>query len=77
MCSEMDSENYQDIFPEVKTELEALEDFVSKNDELEILESRLSSFNIFEAVGATRRELRHSDFLKYVLDPRIKGVGDK
>ena len=69
MYSDMDSENYQDLFPEVKTELEALEDFVAENDELELLENNLSGFNIFEAIGSIRRELRHSDFIKFIFDP--------
>ena len=69
MDSNMDSENHQDLFPAVKTELEALEDFVAENDELELLENNLSGFNIFEAIGSIRRELRHSDFLKFIFDP--------
>lgn len=30
---------------------------------------RMSPFNLFEAVGATRAELRHSNFLAYLLSP--------
>lgn len=47
-----------------------LEDFVIDNEELEILEDSLSEFNLFEAIRAVRRELRHSDFLAFLLDPR-------
>lgn len=47
-----------------------LEDFVVGNRDLERLEALLAEFNIFEAVGAVRQELRHSDFLAFLLDPR-------
>ena len=33
------------------------------------LHSSLRQFNIFEAVGAVRQELRHSDFLAFLLNP--------
>ena len=46
-----------------------LEWFVVDNSELEQLEGMLSPFNVFEAIGATRQELRHSDFLSFLLDP--------
>lgn len=35
-------------------------------------------FNVFEALGVRRQELRHSDFLSYLLDPsRPHGLGDE
>jgi hypothetical protein len=34
------------------------------------VQRRVSSFNLFEAVGAVRGELRHSNFLGYLLSPR-------
>ena len=38
---------------------------------------RPRTFNIFEAIGATRQELRHSDFLAFLLDPQeTHGLGD-
>ncbi len=37
--------------------------------DLETLETLSAEFNIFEAVGAVRQELRHSDFLGFLLDP--------
>jgi hypothetical protein len=49
---------------------QALEAFVVDNAELEMLEGLLDQFNIFEAIGAVRQELRHSDFLAFLLDPR-------
>jgi len=58
-------------------ERKALEDFVLDNAELELLETLLDQFNIFEAIGAVRQELRHSDFLAFLLDPQQShGLGD-
>lgn len=60
------------------TNRRALEAFVIDNDELERLESLLGQFNFFEAIGAVRQELRHSDFLGFLLDPsRNHGLGDE
>lgn len=62
---------------EERTDLNALNKFVLDNQELESLEGRLQQFNIFEALGAVRQELRHSDFLAYLLDPNQNhGLGD-
>jgi hypothetical protein len=49
---------------------QALEAFVVENADLEALEGLLEQFNIFEAVSVIRQELRHSDFLAFLLDPR-------
>ncbi len=55
----------------------ALEALVVNNPELEQLEALLDEFNIFEALGAVRAELRHSDFLAFLLDPHQNhGLGD-
>lgn len=55
----------------------ALESLVVDNPDLERLEQLLGQFNIFEAIGAVRHELRHSDFLSFLLDPRQNhGLGD-
>jgi hypothetical protein len=57
---------------------EELERFVVENNELEELESRLAQFNIFEAIGQVRQELRHSDFLAFLLNPQeAHGLGDE
>lgn len=57
------------------TQLRALEAFSADADLLR-LETLLSRFNLFEAVGAVRHELRHSDFLAFLLDPsRNHGLG--
>jgi hypothetical protein len=50
-----------------KADLEALEALVVDNSDLERLETMLDQFNMFEAMGAVRREVRHSDFLAVLL----------
>src|ERR1700686_83756 len=55
-------------------ELEAL----ITDPELAELELRMSEFNVFEALGAVRQELTHSNFLAFVLDPaQNHGLGDR
>src|SRR5215212_6607283 len=49
---------------------QALDAFVVENADLEALEGLSEQFNIFEAIGVVRQELRHSDFLAFLLDPR-------
>ena len=57
--------------------LNRLQALVVHNPELEKLESLLDQFNIFEALGAVRQEVRHSDFLAFLLNPRQNhGLGD-
>lgn len=46
----------------------AIENLI-KDTNLRKLESQFGGFNIFESIGAVRRELRHSDFLAFLLDP--------
>src|SRR5579872_2257231 len=54
-----------------------LEDFVIRNADLHRLEGLLSKFNLFDALNVRRQEIRHSDFLGYLLDPqRNHGLGD-
>ncbi len=55
---------------ELLADRQALEAFVVENSNLEKLEGFLEQFNIFEAIGVVRQELRHSDFLAFLLDPR-------
>lgn len=53
-----------------------LEKFVVNNGDLESLKEQISSFNFFEAIGAVRQELRHSEFLSFILNPAKKhGLG--
>ncbi len=54
-----------------------LERFVVDNKELEHLESKISRFNIFEAIGMVRQEIKHSNFIRFLLDPSEKHqIGD-
>lgn len=51
------------------TDLAALEQFVMDNDDLLALEERIGRFNIFDSLGIARAEIRHSNFLAWLLDP--------
>jgi hypothetical protein len=54
-----------------------LEAFVIDNPDLGRLETLLDQFNLFEALGAIRVEVRHSDFLSFLLNPsQNHGLGD-
>ncbi len=54
-----------------------LERFVVDNKDLENLESKISRFNIFEAIGMVRQEIKHSNFIRFLLDPSEKHkIGD-
>lgn len=46
----------------------ALSDLIGNSDFIDIHNSR-ARFNLFEAVGATRAELKHSNFLAFLLSP--------
>ncbi len=46
----------------IGTHRQDLTTFVVENPELERLEQLLAQFNIFDAIGVARQELRHSDF---------------
>lgn len=61
----MDGDNGNDN----ATALAALERFVVDNDELLELEERIGRFNIFDALRIVDREVKHSDFLAWLLDP--------
>lgn len=51
------------------TDLKALEEFVVNNEELLQLEERIGRFNIFDALSIVNTEIRHSNFLAWLLDP--------
>ena len=58
--------------------LAALTNLVIDNLELNRLESILSEFNLFEAIGVIRQELKHSSLLAFLLSPRENhGLGDR
>lgn len=55
----------------------ALERFIVDNDDLLALEERLGRFNIFDSLRIARTEIRHSNFLAWLLDPgESHGQGD-
>lgn len=57
--------------------IEELERFVVANDDLQALEERIGRFNVFDALGVSNHEIRHSNFLAWLLDPREShGQGD-
>ncbi|MEI6328597.1 MAG: PD-(D/E)XK nuclease family protein [Pseudanabaena sp. ELA645] len=53
-------------------ERKILESFVVDNKDLEALESKVARFNIFEAIGMVRQEIKHSNFIGFLLDPSEK-----
>ncbi len=56
----------------------SLEDLALAHEALRALATKLGGFNVFEAMGQVRRELRHSDFLGFLLDPSgAHGFGDE
>jgi hypothetical protein len=60
-----------------ETDLQALERFVAENDDLLKLEEQIGRFNIFDALGIARIEIRHSNFLAWLLTPsESHGQGD-
>ncbi len=58
--------------PFSQVQMEALEKFIINNKDLEVLEAKISRFNIFEAIGMVRREIKHSNFIAFLLDPSQK-----
>ena len=49
-----------------------LEKFIVNNKDLEELEAKISRFNIFEAIGMVRQEIKHSNFIHFLLNPSEK-----
>lgn len=49
-------------------ELQALERFIVENDDLLELEQHIGRFNIFDALRIVEREVKHSDFLAWLID---------
>ena len=59
------------------TDQEILERFVTDNKDLGELESQLQEFNMFEALGLVQSEIRHSNFIAWIMDPKeTHGMGD-
>lgn len=65
------------MIPAHETDYQALEELLIGDPDFEKLETAIAEFNIFEALGAVRPELRHSDFLAFLLNPEEShGLGD-
>lgn len=57
--------------------LDKLSRLVVDSDEFTLIDARTHQFCPFEAIGMVRQEIRHSNFLAYLLDPaRPHGIGD-
>lgn len=60
-----------------ESDIAALERFIVENDDLLQLEELVGRLNIFDALGISRVEIRHSNFLSWLLDPtESHGQGD-
>ena len=58
-------------------DVDALKSFIDDNEDLEQLETILYRFNLFESLGLVRQEIRHSAFLRWLLDPtETHGLSD-
>jgi hypothetical protein len=53
----------------IEEQVKFLEDFIYNNEELESLEAIVDKFNIFSSLGIINQEIRHSNFLAWILDP--------
>ena len=54
----------------VEEQVKELEGFIFNNKELEKLESIEDKFNIFSSLGIINQEVRHSNFLAWLLNPK-------
>ncbi len=72
MTTELETSGEEGLDPR-----KALEKLVLDNEDLARLEELTSQFNIFEALGVVRQEIRHSNFLAWLLNPaQSHGLGD-
>ncbi len=65
----MKNDGHNNDLNESRVEIQAVERFVVDNDELLELEELIGRFNIFDALRIVQKEVKHSDFLAYLLDP--------
>lgn len=60
-----------------QSEIELLKNFINENKELEKLETITDKFNIFRSLDVINNELKHSNFLAWLMDPtETHGLGD-
>ena len=50
-------------------DLAVLKDFITDNNDLEKLEQLTSEFNIFTSLKVEYQEIKHSNFLSWLMDP--------
>jgi hypothetical protein len=65
----LEADEELDAIEDASEDLPALERFIVENEELLQLEQRIGRFNIFDSLGIVRTEIRHSNFLAWLLDP--------
>src|SRR5690606_3343507 len=53
----------------IENQVKLLEELIYNNAQLEKLESIVDKFNIFSSLGIINQEIRHSNFLAWLLDP--------
>jgi len=57
--------------------IELLKNFINENKELQKLENITDKFNIFRSLDIVSNELKHSNFLSWLLDPTgTHGLGN-
>lgn len=54
----------------INSKKEALEQFILNNPDLDKLEGMLSDFNVFETLNMVNAEVRHSNMLAWLFDPK-------
>lgn len=54
----------------MNNEIKDLLEFIMDSDTLEEIEAQIDEFNIFETLGITKTEIRHSNVLAWLLNPR-------
>jgi hypothetical protein len=54
----------------INEQISELKSFIYNNKELEKLEAIVDKFNIFSSLGIINQEIRHSNFLAWLLDPK-------
>jgi len=53
-----------------KSDKDLLEEFVINNENLEHLENIVNDFNIFTSLNLINNEIRHSNFLSWIMNPK-------
>jgi hypothetical protein len=71
----MEDTKVENLPPDIQVSL--LESFIVNNEDLENLENIIDKFNVFLSLGIIRSEIRHSEFLAWLLSPnQTHGLSD-